>query len=67
MLHASPAMRAAGRGALSMAGIDDPNTQIDFFDVYSCFPVAVQVGRSVGRLVARAWSVVRSFGRSVSQ
>ena len=42
-LHKSPAMRAAGGEALRMAGISNPNTEIDFFDIYSCFPVAVEV------------------------
>lgn len=37
----SPAIRAIGRKALAMAGksIDD----IDYFDIYSCFPSAVQI------------------------
>jgi acetyl-CoA C-acetyltransferase len=41
--HSAPAIRAAGRRALSMAGvvIDD----IAAFDLYSCFPSAVQLGR----------------------
>ncbi|MCK6554615.1 acetyl-CoA acetyltransferase [Candidatus Binatia bacterium] len=41
----SPAIRAAGRAALAMAGvgIDD----IDHFDLYSCFPCAVQIGRDM--------------------
>jgi len=41
-LHSSPAIRAASRKALDMAGktIDD----IDFFDLYSCFASAVQIG-----------------------
>ena len=40
-LHRSPAIRAAGRRALDLAGvgIDD----LDHVDVYSCFPSAVQV------------------------
>ena len=39
--HSSPAMAVAGREALAMAGcmIGD----IDAFDLYSCFPVAVQL------------------------
>ncbi len=39
--HSSPAMRIAGREALSMAGlgIDD----IALFDLYSCFPIAVEL------------------------
>lgn len=41
--HSAPAIRAAGRRALSMAraGIDE----IAAFDLYSCFPSAVQLGR----------------------
>ncbi|MGY4709335.1 acetyl-CoA acetyltransferase [Mycolicibacterium sp. CBM1] len=40
-LHRSPAIRIAGRRALELAGIgiDD----VDYVDVYSCFPSAVQV------------------------
>jgi acetyl-CoA C-acetyltransferase len=40
--HSSPAMRLTGQRALKMAGvtIDD----IDLFDIYSCFPIAVEVG-----------------------
>ena len=40
-LHSSPALRLAGRTALQMAGrsID----AIDVFDLYSCFPCAVQI------------------------
>jgi acetyl-CoA C-acetyltransferase len=39
--HRSPAIRIAGRRALELAGVgvDD----IDFVDLYSCFPSAVQV------------------------
>lgn len=42
-LHSSPAMRVAGGHALAMAActIED----VDFFDLYSCFPSAVQVSR----------------------
>jgi acetyl-CoA C-acetyltransferase len=41
--HSSPAIRIAGRRALAMAGagIDD----VAYFDLYSCFPSAVQMGR----------------------
>lgn len=41
----SPAIEIVGRTALTQAGatIDD----IDFFDLYSCFPVAVQVTRDM--------------------
>lgn len=40
--HRSPAIKAATSRALSQAGltVDD----IDFFDLYSCFPSAVQMG-----------------------
>lgn len=40
-LHRSPAIRIGGRRALELAGIgvDD----VDYVDVYSCFPSAVQV------------------------
>jgi acetyl-CoA C-acetyltransferase len=40
-LYSSPAVRIAGQRALELAGlrVDD----LDFVDVYSCFPVAVQV------------------------
>lgn len=43
-LHSSPAIRLMGRKALDMAGwkIGD----LDFFDLYSCFPSAVEVGRN---------------------
>jgi acetyl-CoA C-acetyltransferase len=41
-MHAAPAIGIGGRAALDLAGlgIDD----IDVIDLYSCFPVAVQVG-----------------------
>ncbi|MDB5449564.1 MAG: acetyl-CoA acetyltransferase [Phenylobacterium sp.] len=40
--HSSPAMRLTGQRALEMAGVglDD----IDLIDLYSCFPVAVEIG-----------------------
>jgi acetyl-CoA C-acetyltransferase len=43
--HSSPAIRLAGEKALAMAaiGIDD----IDLFDLYSCFPCAVQLNRDM--------------------
>jgi acetyl-CoA C-acetyltransferase len=41
-LHSSPAMRAASRRALAMAGKDLGDIQV--FDLYSCFASAVQVG-----------------------
>jgi acetyl-CoA C-acetyltransferase len=41
----SPAIRAAGRAALEVAGIriDD----VSLFDLYSCFPCAVQIARDM--------------------
>lgn len=43
--HTSPAIALAGQKALAMAGcsIDD----IAFFDLYSCFPSAVQIARDM--------------------
>lgn len=43
--HTSPAIRACGRRALEMAGatIDE----ITHFDLYSCFPSAVQIARDM--------------------
>jgi acetyl-CoA C-acetyltransferase len=40
--HSSPAMRLTGQRALEMAqvGLD----RMDFIDLYSCFPVAVEIG-----------------------
>jgi acetyl-CoA C-acetyltransferase len=42
--HSSPAIRMMGKKAFAMSGwsID----QIDYFDLYSCFPSAVQIGRN---------------------
>lgn len=40
-LHRSPAIRAAGRRALELAGREI--SEIDLVDLYSCFPSAVQV------------------------
>lgn len=40
-LHSSPALRAATQRALKMAGLTVDG--IEFFDLYSCFPVAVQL------------------------
>ncbi|HEY3951489.1 acetyl-CoA acetyltransferase [Phenylobacterium sp.] len=40
--HSSPAMRLTGKLALEMAGIG--MEQVDFIDLYSCFPVAVEIG-----------------------
>ena len=41
----SPAIDIVGRTALSQAGVT--LADIDFFDLYSCFPVAVQVTRDM--------------------
>ena len=41
--HSSPAMRLTGQQALEMAG-DRARPTIDFIDLYSCFPVAVEIG-----------------------
>ena len=40
--HSSPAMRLTGVRALEMAGIT--TADLDFIDLYSCFPSAVQIG-----------------------
>jgi len=40
-LYSSPAIRIAGRRALELAGVSA--AELDLVDVYSCFPVAVQV------------------------
>jgi acetyl-CoA C-acetyltransferase len=40
--HSSPAMRLTGKQALEMAGVT--LADIDFIDLYSCFPVAVEIG-----------------------
>jgi acetyl-CoA C-acetyltransferase len=40
--HSSPAMRLTGARALDMAG--KTLADIDAFDLYSCFPVAVEIG-----------------------
>ncbi|MFI4973259.1 MAG: acetyl-CoA acetyltransferase [Caulobacterales bacterium] len=40
--HSSPAMRLTGKRALDMAGVGIE--AIDWFDLYSCFPVAVEIG-----------------------
>lgn len=40
--HSSPAMRLTGQRALEMAGVGLGD--IDFIDLYSCFPVAVEIG-----------------------
>lgn len=41
-LHRSPAIRIAGARALELAGIADVH-EVDYVDLYSCFPSAVQV------------------------
>ncbi|WP_411287508.1 acetyl-CoA acetyltransferase [Phenylobacterium sp.] len=40
--HSSPAMRLTGQQALEMAGVG--LDAIDLIDLYSCFPVAVEIG-----------------------
>jgi acetyl-CoA C-acetyltransferase len=40
-LHSSPAIRVAGRRAMELAGVDADD--IDYVDLYSCFPSAVQI------------------------
>ncbi len=40
-LYSSPAIRTATSRALEMAGLSVD--EIDFFDLYSCFPSAVQL------------------------
>ncbi|MHB8684457.1 MAG: acetyl-CoA acetyltransferase [Dehalococcoidia bacterium] len=41
--YSSPAIRAAGRRALDMAGVGIEDVAV--FDLYSCFPSAVQIAR----------------------
>ena len=43
--YSSPAIRLAGQRALQMAGLGIE--QIAYFDLYSCFPSAVQIGRDM--------------------
>ncbi len=43
--HSSPAIRAAGARAMSMAGVTID--EIAHFDLYSCFPSAVQITRDM--------------------
>lgn len=43
--HSAPALRAAGEGILAAADIDIG--RVRYFDLYSCFPSAVQVGRDM--------------------
>ncbi len=46
-LDESPAMRIAGKHALESAGLEA--TDVDFVDLYSCFPAAVQMAqREIG-------------------
>ncbi|RMD84924.1 MAG: acetyl-CoA acetyltransferase [Candidatus Dadabacteria bacterium] len=49
-LHESPAIRAAIAAALEQAGVG--LDAIDFFDFYSCFPSAVQIGLKAAGLPA---------------
>ena len=42
--HSSPSMRLMGEDALKMAGL--AIDEIDHFDLYSCFPSAVQIARN---------------------
>jgi acetyl-CoA C-acetyltransferase len=43
--YSSPAIRLAGQNALQMAGLGIE--QIDYVDLYSCFPSAVQISRDM--------------------
>jgi acetyl-CoA C-acetyltransferase len=43
--HSSPAMRAAGREAMTQAGVTID--EIRHFDLYSCFPCAPQIGAAM--------------------
>ncbi|HYM16762.1 MAG TPA: acetyl-CoA acetyltransferase [Dehalococcoidia bacterium] len=43
--HSSPAIRAAGQRALSMAGVGID--EVAHIDLYSCFPSAVQIARDM--------------------
>ena len=55
-LHSSPAIRLAGRRALELAGLEV--SDLDFVDLYSCFPSAVQIAaRELGLDLDRAPSV----------
>jgi len=52
----SPAMRFVGRDALGLAGVDVDDCAL--LDLYSCFPVAVQVAqRELGIDPARDWTI----------
>jgi len=55
-LYSSPAIRLAGARCLELAGLDV--SDIDKVDVYSCFPVAVQVAaRELGLNMSRPLTV----------
>lgn len=52
----SPAMRLVGRDALGLAGVDTDDCAL--LDLYSCFPVAVQVAqRELGIDPTRDWTI----------
>ena len=62
-LGASPALRAAGRAALAAAGVG--LDEIDFFDLYSCFPVAVEIGAAeIGLALDDARGLTQTGGMS---
>ena len=55
-LHSSPAIRHAGNRCLALAGVSA--TDLDHVDLYSCFPVAVQVAaRELGLTAHRPLTV----------
>lgn len=55
-LYSSPAIRIAGRRALDLAGLAPAD--LDLVDVYSCFPVAVQVAAAeIGLDVAKPLTI----------
>lgn len=55
-LYSSPAIRLAGGRALELAGLSP--AEVDLVDVYSCFPVAVQVGaREIGLDTSRPLTI----------
>ncbi|MEZ5558285.1 MAG: acetyl-CoA acetyltransferase [Pseudomonadales bacterium] len=55
-LYSSPAIRIAGRRALELAGLTAAD--LDMVDVYSCFPVAVQVAaRELGLDTSRPLTI----------
>ena len=56
-LDESPAMRLVGREALGRAGVAS-STRCALLDLYSCFPVAVQVAqREIGIPTDRDWTI----------